>query len=243
MMFAVSPSEPLGLPLASMMFAVSTTEFTVASEPLGLPLASMMFAVSPSEMFSASKAATAMSPESTTKATTVTHSMVSPEPDAWQSSSWCSPWQLFWLSRRSTEAVDSKASGLGDTMEGATVVALVVDSGDIAVAALEAENISEGDTVNIIEARERPRGSEATVNSVVDTVNSVGDTVDSVVDTVNLVDTVNSVVDTVDSVVDTMVDVDSVVDTVNLVDTENSVDIVNSVVNTTVNSKQNIHLK
>merc|ERR1711908_113877 len=44
-----------------------------------------MFAVSPSEMFSASKAATAMSPESTTKATTVTHSMVSPEPDAFES--------------------------------------------------------------------------------------------------------------------------------------------------------------
>merc|ERR1719154_562278 len=101
-------------------------------------------------------------------------------------------------------------------MERVTVVALVVDSGDIAVAALEAENISEGDTANIIEARGRPRGSEATVNSVVDMVNSVGDTV-------------NSVVDTVDSVVDTMVDVDSVVDTVNSVDTENSVvDMVNS---------------
>merc|ERR1719154_1041832 len=108
-------------------------------------------------------------------------------------------------------------------MERVTVVALVVDSGVIAVAALEAENISEGDRVNIIEARERPRGSGATVNSVVDTVNSV--------------------VDTVDSVVDTMVDVDSVVDTVNSVDTENSVEMANSVVNTTVNCKLKIHLK
>ena len=78
------------------------------------------------------------------------------------------------------------------------MVALVVDSGDIAVAALEAENISEGDTANIIEERGRPRGSEATVvedtteDSVVDIMVDV--VVDSGEDTVEEASVVNTTV-------------------------------------------------